>query len=52
MRIFNFFLFLSFWLICANSKAQTTFAKQVYKPDVIGTENNPMIGWMPGSELK
>lgn len=48
MRIFNFFLFLSFWLLGAIGNAQITMTEQVYNPDVKGIENNPMKGWMPG----
>jgi len=48
MRFLNLFLFLSFWLLCANGNAQTTMTEQVYNPEVKGIENNPMKGWMPG----
>jgi len=48
MKIFNFFLFLSFWLLSAIGNAQITMTDQVYNPDVKNIENNPMKGLMPG----
>lgn len=48
MNIKKIHIFLFFALINLSLSSQTTWTTQIYNPDVVGIENNPMKGWMPG----